>query len=136
MHTFADLVASRKAWIEAELKPWCVGAAHNDLRMAAEAWSDIAGRVDLEKTLWFWAWSRFPDLVNAELQTIDETRGVRVTLHDGRVVAGFPDARASREGYLVLLGSTRDASGRFNTEGPFRLDEIGSIHAATVPSAG
>lgn len=129
MPTFADLVASRKAWIETELKPWCAQAVHKDLKLAAEAWADIAGRVDLEKTLWFWAWSRFPRLVNEDLGSIDETRGIRVTLTDGRSFSGFPDARASREGYLMLVTTTRDASGKFPTEGPFRVDEIARVDA-------
>src|SRR5580704_17394105 len=104
MHTFADLVSSRKAWLANVLVPWCRQAAVKDLRLAELEWGDIAGKVDPAKTLWYWAWSRFPDLEHGELVGIDETREVQVTLRDGRTIAGFPDARQSVEGQLVLVG--------------------------------
>ena len=127
MSTFAELVASRKAWIENELRPWCARASRKDLRLAEQEWLDIAGKVDPEKTLWFWAWSRFPDLVNANLMAIDEARQVTVTLADGRSINGFPDARQSKQGQLVLLCRSADRSHGYSEEGPFSLDDIVAI---------
>lgn len=127
MPTFADLVASRKAWIEHELKPWCASADVMQLKLAELEWIDIAGKVDAEATLWAWAWGRFPDLVNADLGRIDEAQQVTVVLKDGRRFTGYPDARQSRQGSLVLLCRSTDAPRRFQDEGPFRLDEIESI---------
>jgi hypothetical protein len=126
MATFADLVASRKAWIEEVLKPWCRAAPRLQLRLAELEWQDIAGRVDPEKSLWAWAWSRFPDLIHEELGAIDESLTVTVTLHDGTAFTGHPDARESKQGELVLLGKSA-ASGRFEQQGPFSLDDIASI---------
>lgn len=131
MHTFADLVASRKAWIETELKPWCAQAALRDLRQAEQAWPDIAGKVDPEKTLWFWAWSRFPDLVNADLQAIDEAQHLQITLRDGRTLVGFPDARQSERGELVLVAADNANPRRHVELGPFPLDEITSAQRTT-----
>lgn len=130
MSTFTDLVASRKAWIDSELKPWCQQAASRDLRMAEELWPDIAGKVDPQKTLWLWAWSRYPALVHADLQAIDETRAVTVTLHDGRTFTGFPDARKTRQAGLVLLCADPQNPRRFVEEGPLLLDDIAAITAA------
>ena len=127
MHTFADLVASRRAWLSDVLSPWCRQAAVKDLRLAELEWGDIAGKVDPAKTLWYWAWSRFPDLVHSELVGIDETREVQVTLRDGRIVAGFPDARQSVQGQLVLVGRDSDDPRRTKELGPFSLDEIVAI---------
>jgi hypothetical protein len=127
MHTFSDLVASRKTWLADILAPWCAHASLKDLRRAELEWVDIAGKVDSEKTLWYWAWSRFPALVNTDLVAIDEARRVTVTLCDGRAFTGFPDSRQSQGGQLVLVG--RDpADGRRSEEwGPFSLDEIATI---------
>ncbi|MCA9080733.1 MAG: hypothetical protein KDA58_09255, partial [Planctomycetaceae bacterium] len=60
MPTFDELVASRRAWNETVLKPWCQSASRKELRLAAQEWLDIAGRAAPEFTLWPWAWSRFP----------------------------------------------------------------------------
>ena len=127
MQTFADLVSSRKAWLADVLAPWCRQAVVKDLRLAELEWIDIAGKVDPEKTLWYWAWSRFPDLVHAELVGIDETREVTITLRDGRSVAGFPDARQSAQGQLVLVGRDPHNPRRAEEHGPFSLDEIAAI---------
>ena len=127
MHTFADLVSSRRAWLADVLAPWCRQAAVKDLRLAELEWGDIAGKVDPAKTLWYWAWSRFPDLVHGELVGIDETREVQVTLRDGRSVAGFPDARQSVQGQLVLVGRDQIDPHRSEEHGPFSLDEIAAI---------
>ncbi len=130
MHTFADLVASRKAWIESDLKPWCAKAALKDLRLAEQAWPDIAGKVDPEKTLWFWAWSRFPDLVNADLQAIDEAQRISVTLKGGRTLTGYPDARQSKQGELALLCPDPANPRRSIEEGPLSMDQIVAIAVA------
>ena len=127
MQTFADLVASRKAWLADVLTPWCRSAPLGDLRLAELEWGDIAGKVDPEKTLWYWAWSRFPALVNADLQSIDEARRVTVTLADGRTFIGNPDSRKSKQGRLILVG--RDSANPRQGEefGPFSIDEIATV---------
>ena len=130
METFAELVASRKAWLADVLTPWCARAALQDLKHAALEWVDIAGKVDPDKTLWYWAWSRFPDLVNADLMAIDEARKVMVTLRDGRTITGFPDSRQSRQGQLVLVARDPARPGRHEEHGPFSLDEIAAISRA------
>jgi heme-degrading monooxygenase HmoA len=101
--SFADLVASRKAWIQDSLRPWCRQAPRKDLLLAEQEWFDIAGKADPAKTLWPWAWSRFPDLVHEGLG-IDETAEVLATLKSGDTVRGYADARQSVAGYLVLVG--------------------------------
>ena len=112
MNTFADLVASRKAWLAEVLQPWCLAAAQKDLRLAELEWVDIAGKVDPHKTLWFWAWSRFPDLVHAELAGIDETRRVTVALPD-RAFSYFDPQdrqwRADPGAYSVMVGRSCEA---------------------------
>jgi hypothetical protein len=127
MKTFADLVTSRKAWLADVLAPWSAQAALKDLKRAELEWVDIAGKVDPEKTLWFWAWGRFPDLVNADLVAIDEARKVTVTLRDGRTFTGFPDSRQSRQGQLVLVARDAVHPGRHEEHGPFSIDEIATI---------
>jgi hypothetical protein len=127
MQTFADLVASRKAWLSDVLAPWCAQASVKDLKRAELEWVDIAGKVDPEKTLWFWAWSRFPDLVNADLAAIDEARKVTVTLRDGRAFTGFPDARQSKLGQLVLVARDPGRSGGHEDHGPYSIDEIVTV---------
>src|SRR5262245_44574404 len=130
MQTFVDLVASRKAWLADMLEPWCRQAAREDLRRAELEWVDIAGKVDSDKTLWYWAWSRFPELVNADLIAIDEARRVTVVLRDGRRFTGFPDSRRSRQGDLVLV--VRDAARPARSEAccPISIDEIATIERA------
>ena len=132
MHSFADLVASRRAWIDHELKPWCVRATVSQLKLAELEWLDIAGRVDAETTLWAWAWSRFPDLVNQDLNLIDESRQVHVTLQDGREFTGYPDARQSKQGQLVLLARAPGSPRSYADVGPFPLDEISTIKAVAT----
>lgn len=128
MSSISDLIASRKAWIEETLRPWCAQAAQRDLRLAEELWPDIAGKVDPEKTLWCWAWSRFPALVNLELQGIDETNEVTVILKDGSSFTGYPDGRKSKQGQLLLLGRNPE-DGRSSEFGPFAIDEVSAIAA-------
>ena len=127
MQTFADLVASRKAWLADVLTPWCRSAPLKDLRLAELEWGDIAGKVDPEKTLWYWAWSRFPVLVNADLQSIDEARRVTVTLADGRTFIGNPDSRKSKQGRLLLVGRDPANPRQAEEHGPFSIDEIASV---------
>lgn len=124
MNTFAELAASRRAWLDDILKPWCQTASRRDLLLAEHEWTDVAGKVDPVKTLWCWAWGRFPGLVNQELQGIDETTVVRVSLRDGRTVSGFPDARESQHGELYLLGRDSSQSSRTIMLGPFTIDEV------------
>lgn len=130
MSTFAELVAARKQWIERELKPWCARASVAQLKLAEQEWLDIAGKVDPEVTLWAWAWCRFPDLVNAELNRIDETNLVTVALRDGRKFTGFPDARQSKRGELVLVCKSEGNTQLYEDQGPFSLDEVASVKRA------
>jgi hypothetical protein len=130
MQTFADLVASRRTWLADVLRPWCTQAVLKDLKRAELEWVDIAGKVDPEKTLWYWAWSRFPDLVNADLASIDEARRIEVTLRDGRSFTGYPDARESQQGQLVLIARDPASPGRHEELGPLSLDEIVAITSA------
>ena len=124
MADFEELVTSRKAWIADVLQPWCRTATLFALKQAELEWLDIAGKVAAEKTLWPWAWSRFPDLVHESLG-IEETTEVEVTLLDGRTIRGFPDSRASQQGQLVLWGSDSDAESR--ELGPFSIERITSV---------
>ena len=103
--TFDSLTASRRDWIENTLRPWCQQASLKDLRCAEKEWFDIAGRADMQATLWTWAWERFPDLVHPELAGVNETHEVIVELIDGTTHRGFPDNRSSRRGSLLLISS-------------------------------
>jgi hypothetical protein len=122
---FSDLVVSRCDWIETVLKPWCRSAARRELLAAEQEWVDIAGRADPRKTLWPWAWSRFPVLYVDDLGGLEETYRVTVTLRDGSRHTGYPDARRSVRGELVLLG---DAAGQGLSDlGPWSIDDIGDV---------
>ena len=125
MISFEELVTSRKSWINDVLRPWCQQAKRSDLIKAEPDWIDIAGKVDTNKTLWSWAWSRFPDLVHETLG-IEESAEVEVSLKDGRKFQGFPDSRKSQRGQLILCGydSIKAQSAEF---GPFSIDDIESI---------
>ena len=127
MHTFSQLVESRKSWIQETLRPWCQAAPRSELLQAEQEWSDIAGRVSPDSSLWLWAWSRFPDLVYDGLTNVNETREVCVELQDGSRASGFPDARLSERGQLVLVGSGA-TSGQL---GPYPIDEIVSVTATS-----
>ena len=125
MNSFEELVTSRKAWINEILRPWCQQARRSELKKAEPDWLDIAGKVDPEKTLWLWAWSRFPALVHESLG-IEETSEVEVGLRDGRVIHGFPDARNSLRGQLTIWG--RDGVVERPGElGPFSIDDIVAV---------
>ena len=125
MTTFEELVASRRRWIDEQLEPWCRGASRSELIRASEEWLDIAGKVDVEATLWSWAWSRFPVLVYDDLPGVNETNPVRLLLEDGREIVGFPDARSAGPGQLVVI----DARDSQLTHGPISIDEIASVAA-------
>ncbi len=120
MSDFDQLVTSRKQWITDVLVPWCQTASLKQLLSAEREWTDIAGKVAPEMTLWVWAWSRFPDLVAAGLSGIDETYRVKVTLRDGTQRSGYPDARQTERGRLVLLGDDGEI-------GPLSLDDIQNV---------
>jgi len=126
--SFTDLAASRRAWIDDVLKPWARQARRADLLLAEQEWTDIAGKVDPAKTLWAWAWGRFPDLVHEDLG-IDESREVTVQLRDGRRFCGYPDSRQSQHGKLVLYGRLQDEHS-YGELGPFSIDEVITVEAA------
>ena len=121
---FDALVQSRQAWIRDVLVPWCETASRTDLLMAEQEWVDIAGNVAPRKTLWAWAWGRFPALV-CEGLGLDESRYVEVTLVTGVVVNGFPNERLSTAGQLVLTAA--GPGGELIQHGPFPLEEILSV---------
>jgi hypothetical protein len=120
VNSFADLIASRREWIEQTLKPWCRVAALKDLKRAELEWEDIAGKVDPKATLWTWAWGRFPSIVHA----------VRVTLKSGQVHLGYPDNRKSDGGRLVLLSTESTGPGRVAEIGPISIDDITQVERA------
>lgn len=130
MHDFADLITSRREWIDGVLQPWCRQAALKDLREAELEWPNLAGSVDPAATLWLWAWSRFPALVYDGLNGLNETREVQVTLRDGRTVTGYPDGRQSQHGQLVLIAPRPQPARGFDEHGPFSIDEVVSVAAA------
>ena len=130
MSTFPELVASRQAWIADVLRPWCRQAALKELKLAELEWTNLAGKVDPEGTLWAWAWSRFPGLVNTELWKIDETHPIRVQLTNGQSFTGYPDGRRSQQGSLLLLCRDPDSPRRSKEAGPFRLDELTDVSRA------
>jgi hypothetical protein len=75
--------------------------------------------------LWPWAWSRFPDLVHETLGNEDTTE-VEVKLQSGQIVRGFPDARVSQKGQLVLVGIDEDLD-EPQEMGPFSIEQIASV---------
>lgn len=125
MSDFTHLVASRRDWIETVLKPWLRTASRRDLIAAEQEWIDLAGRADPQKTLWPWAWSRFPVLYVDDLGGIEETYRVTVTLRDGSQHTGYPDARQSQHGRLVLIPI--DPDGSPDALGPFSIDDVRTV---------
>jgi hypothetical protein len=125
VNTFEELVASRRAWLDDVLQPWCRVASRVELLKAHQEWVDVAGKVDPNATLWTWAWSRFPALVHEELPGVDETRPVRVTLASGEAIVGFPDGRQSELGRLVVLTDDGDA-------GPFSIDDVVAVETIAL----
>jgi len=122
MSDFDQLVASRQEWIQTVLVPWCRVASLKHLQRAEREWGDIAGKVDPQATLWVWAWERFPGFIVEGLRGFDETFAVTITLQDGEQQTGFPDARKSQGGALVLVAESGDAD-----LGPFSIDEIANV---------
>lgn len=120
MLSFNELAASRRAWIDEILRPWCQEAPRKDLVEAEAEWVNLAGQVDTQATLWAWAWGRFPALVHPEMPGVNETCEVRVELHDGRNLTGFPDGRATRLGKLVLWADDRETE-------PVSIDDIAGV---------
>lgn len=118
---FAALVESRKSWIHGELRRWCQHASRKNLLLAEQEWFDIAGKADPAKTLWAWAWSRFPELVHEGIG-IDESVEVIVRTKTGGESRGYPDARQSTAGRLVLIGSQATS--------PIIIDDIVSVARA------
>jgi hypothetical protein len=119
---FDALIASRREWIDTVLKPWLRKATRRDLLFVEQEWVDLAGRADPKKTLWPWAWSRFPVLYVDDLGGLEETYCVIVTLRDGSQHGGYPDARRSLHGELVLLGDSVVNGSR--DLGPFSIDDV------------
>jgi hypothetical protein len=127
MPSFAELIASRREWIEQTLKPWCLAAPLQELRRAELEWEDIAGKVDPKATLWTWAWSRFPNIVHEGLAGVNETNAVRIALKNGDSHVGFPDNRKSEQGRLVLVLAESAGPGRSRETNPISIDEIVSV---------
>lgn len=123
---FVSLVVERQRWIADVLQPWCRQAARQDLLLAEQEWLNLAGKVEPEGTLWAWAWNRFPGLVNSQVWKMDETHPVTVQLQGGEERTGYPDARRSTRGMLLLVG--RDLATQHTVEwGPFSLDDIATL---------
>ena len=131
MKSFDDLVVERKKWLHEVLRPWCQAARRADLLKAEPDWIDIAGKISPDKTLWLWAWSRFPELVHESLG-IEETSEVEICLRDGRFIRGFPDSRESRQGQLMLWGAEA-VTKQHSKLGPFSIDEIISVRRLPHP---
>ncbi|MFN0199357.1 MAG: hypothetical protein ACKVT0_21615 [Planctomycetaceae bacterium] len=132
MQTFDQLAASRRAWIEQVLIPWCRTATLGDLKKADAEWANIAGKVTSDATLWTWAWGRFPVLVLEDLPGINESWQVRLTLRDGRSFIGYPDAKRSTRGELTLLGwpaNSADVEPQGDAQylGPFSIDDVVAV---------
>ena len=124
--TFEDLAASRRRWIDEVLRSWCLRATKKQLRQASLEWLDIAGRVDVNATLWTWAWERFPILTHPEMAGVNETCQVRLQLNNGDIYEGYPDSRRSLHGDLFLIGRnslTEDAE----ELGPFSIDDVATV---------
>ncbi len=126
--TFEQLAAARRSWIEQVLRVWCQQASQQDLRKAEQEWFDIAGRADVNATLWTWAWERFPAIVHPDLPGVHETHLMDVDLHDGSRLSGYPDARQSLRGMLVLVGT--DIDGSMITHGAVSIDQIADARQA------
>ena len=103
LSAFHELSASRRAWIQEFLIPWCRRANVPSLLKAEMEWGDVAGRVDPQFSLWLWAWSRFPVLYVDGLRGLEESYCVRVTMSDGTQHEGYPEGRTSQRALLVLV---------------------------------
>lgn len=126
--TFEQLAAARRDWIERVLRPWCQRASLKELRKAELEWFDIAGRADTAATLWTWAWERFSAIVHPDLPGVHETHPVYVILNDGVRISGYPDARQSLRGMLVLVETDHD--GVTVTHNAVAIDQILDVRRA------
>ncbi len=124
LSAFHALSASRRAWIQEFLIPWCRTANVPSLLKAEMEWGDIAGRIDPQFSLWLWAWSRFPVLYVDGLRGLEESYFVRVTMIDGSQHSGYPDGRSSQRAQLVIMDR---ADGKTVERGPLRLDQVQSV---------
>ena len=106
---------------------WCLAAPWKELFRAEQDWTDIAGQVDPQGTLWAWAWSRFPALVHDGLPGIEETHLLRVVTCDGRQFVGYPDNRESQHGKLRLLCETPTGSGHHELSEAISIDDIVTV---------
>jgi hypothetical protein len=123
--SFEQLAASRRAWIDDVLRPWCQASSIKELRKAEAEWFDLAGRADIGATLWTWAWERFPAITHPDLPGVHETHEVQVTMKNGEALRGYPDARKSIRGTLVLVNMNE--VGEFQTLQPVSLDDVAAI---------
>jgi hypothetical protein len=94
---------------------------------AEQEWTDLAGRVAPEFTLWLWAWERFECLTVEGLKGLDESYEVEVHLRTGVTWRGFPDARRSRRGMLVLQMSSGESPA-------LTIDDVVSVRHASDAS--
>ena len=127
--TFEQLAAQRRGWIENVLREWCQRASLKELRRAELEWFDIAGRADMNATLWTWAWERFPAIVHPDLPGVHETHLIEVHLVDGSAFSGYPDARQSLRGMLVVVGN--DADGAMITHAAVSIDQIAHVRCSS-----
>jgi hypothetical protein len=121
--SFEELAASRRKWIEDVLRPWCRQATLSQLRQAEIEWLDIAGRVDVQATLWTWVWERFAALTHPEMAGVNESHEIQMRLRDGTIVQGFPDSRESIRGMLVLVPCNVEP-GESSVLGPYSVDDV------------
>lgn len=128
--SFDGLAESRRQWIDTILHPWCLSASLKDLRHLESEWVDLAGRVDVNATLWTWAWERFAGLTHPEMAGVNETHEVRVVLADGNTVSGFPDSRLSVRGVLVIIGTDGNGDSAAQFE-PIPIDDLVSVEVVT-----
>jgi hypothetical protein len=63
--------------------------------------------------------------VHADLPGINETDEVELTLEDGRTFTGYPNARETHRGQLVVLQSSGELSE------PLSIDDIASVSRST-----
>ena len=133
LSAFQALSASRRAWIQEFLIPWCRTANVPSLLKAEMEWGDIAGRVDPQFSLWLWAWSRFPVLYVEGLRGLEESYLVRLTLLDSSHHEGYPDSRVSQWALLVLVDRE---DGKTVQRGPFRLDHVQAVERAGAGTDG
>ena len=65
-------------------------------------------------------------MVHPDLPGVHETHLVDVLLRDGSKISGYPDARQSIRGMLVLVGTDED--GAMVTHPAVSIDQIGEVN--------